>query len=321
MTKRCLGCGILLQEIDPEKKGYTKNIEKDYCMRCFRLTHYKDYQNEKSTVDKEKVLEKINTKTGYAFFFIDFLNLHKEALEYFKKIKLPKTLVISKLDTIPKSIYLEKIKKWLKEVYHVTDPIFFIQKEKKTSEKKLLKEIKDRKEKEIYFIGITNAGKSTMLNSLLEEKKITVSELPNTTLDFIKINIEDKVLYDTPGLTYHMEEMDASFRKKGNVEKEIKPKTYYLKKEAILNIEDMFEVRMDRDNSITWFGSEKLEIKKIYKKKLAESIKMKIEDNTNLYVKGIGFFYIKNACELTISGIKEENIELEKSFFGKGMGL
>ena len=42
MTKRCIGCGAVLQNTNKTINGYTPKIENKYCMRCFRLTNYND---------------------------------------------------------------------------------------------------------------------------------------------------------------------------------------------------------------------------------------------------------------------------------------
>ena len=40
MTKKCIGCGLELQNIYKDDKGYTPNLDYVYCKRCFRLKNY-----------------------------------------------------------------------------------------------------------------------------------------------------------------------------------------------------------------------------------------------------------------------------------------
>ena len=44
MSKKCLGCGIELQDENVLNPGYTTNLDYDFCQRCFRLKNYGDYQ-------------------------------------------------------------------------------------------------------------------------------------------------------------------------------------------------------------------------------------------------------------------------------------
>ena len=37
MIKKCLGCGVVLQNNQINKEGYVDNIEKEICERCFKL--------------------------------------------------------------------------------------------------------------------------------------------------------------------------------------------------------------------------------------------------------------------------------------------
>ena len=85
-------------------------------------------------------------------------------------------------------------------------------------------DLADEMDCDVYVVGAANAGKSTLINTLLEKNKkflsskskgkkkragnvnarkgaITTSPLPGTTLKFIKIELDNgKNLYDTPGL-------------------------------------------------------------------------------------------------------------------------
>ena len=324
MNKKCSGCGVKLQTERKDLIGYTTSEDKSYCMRCFRLIHYRDYQNAYVNVSGQDIIDKLATKKGIVFFFVDFLNLHQETFKYYHQIKNPKILIISKLDIIPESIYLKRIMVWLKNYYHVEEPILFVSKHSNNSYKKIMKYIESASEESIYFVGMTNAGKSTFIESILTKENlpsyVTVSMMPNTTLDFIKIPIRDKALFDTPGLPYDYFKVESKDLKKTNVEEEIKPKTYLLKTNASLIIEDYFRVSSDIENSFTFYGSNKLNIEKYYEKnqKLLEKEKLeiKVPEETNLYIKGIGFFYIKESSTITLHGLKKDNISVVPSFLG-----
>jgi len=319
MIKKCIGCGVELQTEEKGKKGYTKSLDMDYCIRCFRWNHYKDYKIGNESVDKKEIIGKIKKKKGLTFFFIDFLNLHEEAILAYLEIPSPKILVVSKLDSIPRSIYLEKIKLWFKELWKIDDKVLFIQKNSKTSIKKIEQEILNSKEQIIYFAGITNAGKSTFLNSFLADGKITVSEMPNTTLAFLKMKYQGKTIYDTPGIYYAICNDSLDFISKINVSSEIKPKNYPLKKEASLVIENLFRISFSCDNTVTFFGSNALKIEKIYQNnhrlQQNEKLELDVAGQTHLYIKGIGFMVIKEACQVTLYGVKKTSISVSKSFF------
>ena len=50
MNKYCSGCGVKMQDDNILGLGFTTNIENDYCMRCFRLKNYGDYESVSSNV-------------------------------------------------------------------------------------------------------------------------------------------------------------------------------------------------------------------------------------------------------------------------------
>ena len=109
MTKKCLGCGATLQDSDSRILGYTPKLSNDLCMRCFKLKHYGVLTNAGKTQDNMILLKKINKKKGFVIFLIDFLNIYEDIINIYKKITLPKILVITKSDLIPKNIKKHKL--------------------------------------------------------------------------------------------------------------------------------------------------------------------------------------------------------------------
>ncbi len=321
MNKRCLGCGIYLQITDSSKLGYTKSLDMDYCMRCFRLKNYHENLEIPFEVNNEEILKKVNHGTGKVFFFVDVLNIYRENIELFLKIQIPKVLVISKIDVLPRSISLKVIENYLKKHFHIQEEILFVQK-KKNNARKIYEYIDKDSFSNFYFLGLTNAGKSSLLNLLLEEliensKPITVSEMPNTTLDFIEIILPNKKkIQDSVGFTYNYCFKDFQMLQKTLIKKEIKPKNFYLKKGTVLSLENQIFLKLDDLNSITWFGSENLLLQKIYREKTQEYLSFSVSEKTNIYLKGVGFFYVKKASIVQIAGLQKENIAIEPSFLG-----
>ena len=61
--------------------------------------------------------------------------------------------------------------------------------------------------RDVYIVGVTNVGKSSLINALLKhyagagDNLITTSEFPGTTLDLIEIPLDEtSYLYDSPGI-------------------------------------------------------------------------------------------------------------------------
>ena len=78
----------------------------------------------------------------------------------------------------------------------------------------VLRVIEWAKGKDVVVMGMANAGKSTLLNALMDKPQLTSSRYPGTTLDFNPLEIHGVTVYDTPGLTprnsmlLHLDEED-----------------------------------------------------------------------------------------------------------------
>ena len=79
----------------------------------------------------------------------------------------------------------------------------------KSAIKDLMEKIEQyRKGRDVYVVGVTNVGKSTLINAIIQEITgdkdiITTSRFPGTTLDKIEIPLDDgSYIYDTPGIIH-----------------------------------------------------------------------------------------------------------------------
>ena len=251
MKTRCEGCGIKIQTTNPLMPGYIdsevymKNPDNFLCQRCFNLKHYNI--TTESKIDENKFYEnikKINKKEVLIVYLVDLLDLEgtlvENVNELFPNQKI--LMVVNKIDLFSKSIKPTRIKTYiismLKEKGIKVSSVQVVSSLKEKDVVRVFNEIvRLRKDNDVYVFGMTNVGKSTFINKLTKitlEKStnITTSNLPSTTLDFIKIPLPDKTyLFDMPGIinpsqfTYYLEKETIN---KVLPKKEIKSKVYQL---------------------------------------------------------------------------------------------
>lgn len=331
MSKKCIGCGSIIQHEDKNKIGYApipKSGEAKYCERCFKITHY----NEKLILPLENIneyiIDEVNKNSKYTFFMIDLLNINEETINTFKNINVQKTLIISKLDIIPKSIKETLIEEWIKDTYKINNDIKFLSTKKNINTRLIVKTLEELNINSAHILGFTNAGKSTLINKICEQnniegKTITTSILPNTTVDFINIPITENItIIDSPGFTskytlYDNTEYDLM---KNILPKNIiNPITEQTKENTSLIIENKIRINANSKNSFTFYMSNAIKIDKVFEKNTdltnEELLKYNIKDNTDIVIKGLGFINIKKACNLTINTKYKELIEIRESMF------
>ena len=302
--KRCGGCGVVLQE------GYTTSLENDICQRCFRMKNYGEYQVvAKSNEEYLEILKGVGSTKDLVLYVTDLLNLEEDILKIREYINNKMILVLNKKDILPKSVKEEKLIKYFEENNVYFEEIIVVSVEKNINIDYLLKRIKYfQTTKNVYVVGHTNAGKSTLINKLIKNysennlQELTMSPLPSTTLNTVKIEINDYLtLIDTPGLVDMgslINFVDKDMLKKINPKKEIKPRTYQLRKNQSLVIEDI--IRIDyvegEKNSFTLFVSNDLKVKRInYKRDDLKNLNKTTYDvkyDTDLVITGLGFIKI-----------------------------
>ena len=111
MIKYCKGCGVRLQDNNVLLEGYTNDISKDLCKRCFRLKNYGEYEVvTKSNDEYIKIIEDVGKTKSLVLYVVDLISLpnHLESIkQYLKNNKV--ILVLNKKDMLPLSVTDKKI--------------------------------------------------------------------------------------------------------------------------------------------------------------------------------------------------------------------
>ena len=329
--KKCLGCGVVLQDENVLQDGYTTSLDNDICQRCFRLKNYGEYTKVSKTNEEYlEILKQVGETKDLVIYITDLLNLEKNIESIREYIPNKMILVLNKKDVLPKSVKEEKLIKYLKDLKADFDDIIVISVEKNYNIDYLLKRIKFfQTSKNVYVCGHTNAGKSTLINKLIKNysentQELTMSPLPSTTLNTVNIEINDHLtLIDTPGLIDSgsiTNFVDGKMLKKISPKKEIKPKTKQKKKGQSIIVEDFLRVDYveGERNSFTVYMSNDLKIKRLLNSRnpvLTDMNKTSLDIGyeEDLVIKGLGFIKIVNKASVYIYINKEVEVFKRKS--------
>lgn len=253
IIRRCPGCGIILQTIDAALPGYVpaKHVDRHevvLCQRCFKLQHYgEDIAPKESFLfdDFYQILAKAKKDQASIIWVLDILNfettLSAELLNAVKGLKV--YFIATKRDLLPKALNHKKLMTYIEQFFKTMNMQYekIIIASSKTNEamddiKAMIAE--DNRGKDLYVIGATSSGKSTLVNTYLKhfsnqtKKMITTSPFPGTTLRVIEIPLsETQTIYDTPGYvaTHSMlAKVEKDVIKAMMPKVEIKPKAYRL---------------------------------------------------------------------------------------------
>lgn len=256
---RCVGCGAVIQSDDQDAPGFTPKsaIEKGlannelYCQRCFRLRHYNEIAPVSlSDDDFLKLLGQIGKAKALIVYVVDIFDFNGSLIPGLHRFvgDNPVLLVGNKEDLLPRSLRRPKLRDWIRQQANIAGlrPIdtVLVSAKKNHQIDELLETIeKYRQGRDVYVVGVTNVGKSTLINQIIKQRTgvkdlITTSRFPGTTLDEIEIPLDDgHKLVDTPGII-HPHQMAHVLSPKAlklvAPQKEIKPRTYQLNPEQTI---------------------------------------------------------------------------------------
>ena len=331
-VKRCSGCGVVLQDSNVLQEGYTTSLENDICQRCFRMKNYGEYQMiAKSNEEYLNILKDVAETKDLVLYVTDLLNLEKNIEDIRKLIPNKMILVLNKVDVLPKSVKEDKLIKYLESKDIHFEEVIVVSANKNYNMDYLLKRIKFyQTTKNVYVVGHTNAGKSSLINKLIKNysdstQELTMSPLPSTTLNTLTIEINEYLtLIDTPGLVDPgsiLNQVDGRMAKKISPTKEIKPRTYQLRKNQSILIEDL--VRIDyvegEKNSFTLFISNDLKVKRLLNLFNNEQLKdlnkitYEVKYDEDLVINGLGFVKIVDKGTINVYINKDVDTFMRKS--------
>lgn len=363
MNIKCIGCGAIIQTEDSSQKGFIdkKVLEKHhdtfYCKRCFDLKHYNRVNDVKNNFsDYLENLESIKKDNGLIVYIVDGFDLEGTLLFNLNKLFNSENilLVLNKMDlyidSINKNKILDYARRYLKEKNIKTKEIVMMSSFNNADIIMLYNKIIDMyNERNVYFVGMTNVGKSTIINKIIEnytgEKDIiTVSNTVNTTLDNIYIPLNEKnYIIDTPGLInrnsliYFINKETLEFITPKSY---IKPKTFQLNPLQTLFVQGFIRIdfqegerssfisnfannilihRTKLENADEFYNLHKDDILKypceVERKKMGELIHKKIifKDKIDIVVSGLGYMTVFGTGSINLTYFSNVRIVVRKA--------
>lgn len=356
----CEGCGIKLQTEISKQVGFIPkgSLEKGQyiCQRCYRIKHY----NEVIPIEVDEssflqILNGISYTDCLVVHIIDVFDIEGTIIHGLPRFigKNPFILVANKIDLFSKSTNHEKIKQWLSQFMKgqglLPEKIFLASADKNFYIEEIINYInKKHKKKDVYVIGATNVGKSTFINRLInivhekDDVKLTTSRYPGTTLNIVKIPLNDNhFIIDTPGIIHrnrYSEYVSPKTLKEITPNALIKPIVYQLHGKQTLFFGGLARIDQLKDskNSFVCYISNEILIHRtklsnadqMYEKHLGGNLAppTKEEVDTLPELKKHTFNFLgKNKIDIVISGLGWVTVDGEPTdidvYVPKGIGV
>lgn len=365
ILRKCKGCGALLQDTKPEEQGFIPELKdtSKYCKRCFRMMHYNELPKIVATNQEyEKVIDDVIKKNGLIVFVVDIFafkaTFNKKMIDKLRNKNV--ILVANKYDVFPHSTNIESIVGWLshecEKIFFKVDAIHIVSSKKGYFIEDLTRTIDlARKERDVYFVGCANVGKSSLINALLKKNTsitddvVSTSVIPGTTLNEIRIPFfsDNKAFIDTPGLINPSDVLNVLLPesyKKILPDSEMKPITYQITSGNAIFLAGLASLsfKCDEKISVVVYASKNLyihrckadRVKELFDTQIGELlnpplksekehlkykeifVKLDGKKKRDVWFSGFGFVSIKGACEIKVNVIDSTEVYFTDAIIG-----
>ncbi|XP_030050421.1 nitric oxide-associated protein 1 [Microcaecilia unicolor] len=266
LGERCPGCGAVLQCLDPAEPGFVpRERVGGVCQRCFLLQHYQRALRLQLPPDRfRQVLRSLRSRPSPALvlLMIDLLDLPgslflpdlPELLSLGGSDRRPRALFLlgNKVDLLPadRPGHLRRLRERLLELSQAAglpkpEDALLISAKTGYGVEGLISRLQRswRYKGDVYLMGATNCGKSTLFNTLLLSDyckskapevidRATISPWPGTTLNLLKFPIINPTPYRMFRRDKRLKEDEAKFEE--DLSEEEKKHLNQLKKQGYL---------------------------------------------------------------------------------------
>lgn len=327
MNKNCRGCGALFQSTNPELEGFIKEENKEkstLCERCFKIRNYGEYQKiMKKNEDFFDILKQINETKDLVVLVVDVFNINKDLKEICSYLKNNDVLVVlNKRDVLPLSVKVNNLLAYVDNLgINYVDKII-ISTNKNYNFDLLMEKISSyKKSKNVYVVGFTNVGKSSMINKIIYNYSnsildVTTSVLPSTTLSSVKVEVNDNLtLIDTPGIIDDgsiMNYLEPNILKKVLPRNEIRTITYQIRYKQSIFIENLVRIDCEMSNNLTLYFSNNLDVSREFNNSDRlldlEKHELVVFENQDIVISGMGFIKVTKSGKITLYTIPNVDV-------------